>query len=170
MPSQKKMREIQEAGPIVFKKILEIFRAAKIPFICPSGTALGLYRDGKLIETDTDLDFLLPAGIIGNGNVKLLLSAIPYKIGCNTEHQLTLTTLKPAIICDFQFYRSHQSGYAIKAPHFFFFEASELDYPHIIQHPDYGPVPIPSNPEGYFARKYGPDWHIPKYQQKRVVS
>jgi hypothetical protein len=38
---------------IVFKKVLD---SCDIPFMLSEGTALGMYRDGKLIENDDDID------------------------------------------------------------------------------------------------------------------
>ena len=160
--------EIKERGALAFVEALEALQAAEIPFLLTSGTALGLYRDNDLIPTDTDLDFLVSGETIGRGNIKRVLEGSRYAVGWDTDHQVVLVNKAHRIICDFQFYRACAEGYSTREPHYLEYSASWIEKPHHITHPRFGRVPLIGSPEKFFERKYGADWRIPKYQQKRV--
>lgn len=152
--------EIGKEGRKVFKEVLGKLKGIK--FFVFSGTALGLYRDGDLILSDTDIDFIVPEEI----GQQEIIKRLELDTKRSDEFQLTFRH-SSGIMVDFLFYRDDGEHYALPKPHYFPIEKYHLDKIDW-RKTKYGKVPFPNDVEKLFEQKYGEDWTVPKYQQKRV--
>jgi hypothetical protein len=153
-----------------FKGVLK--RLKNVHIAVTGGTALGLYRDKKLIDSDTDIDFTavytqeLEHKIRDALKDYQLMQEVFYK-----DALQQLVFLLDKMILDVHFLHQegegyscyHLGGYQESYPRYFFDQVKMLDTP-------YGLVPFPANLEAFLFTKYGEDWIVPQYRKKGVVT
>lgn len=163
--------DISEFGAEVFTEALLFLRTHCINYIAASGTALGLYREGSLIPTDTDIDI----SIMAYPGIEDLLkrSFSHYRLGIEAHLSADiqqLAFLPKGIILDFHMY------YPEKEQHVCVHSGGRIAYPKkhfdksIVIDTDYGDVRFPYDIEGYLTYKYGADWRIPTYRKKGTYA
>jgi len=154
------LEQIEEKGKEVFAESL--LRLNGIEYFVFSGTALGLYRDGDLIPTDTDIDFVIekPKSSVAELKKRFPDCAVQWQ----SDHQLTLVH-PTGVIIDFLFFYHCAEGWLFKAPYSWSVKSECFDLVDIRQ-TKYGPVRFPMNIEHIFVNKYGADWTTPKFQKK----
>lgn len=140
-------------------------RIEDLPYMVGSGTALGLYRDGKLIETDTDIDIIFTVDLANE--IARRFHDWPQIVTVAHQDRIQQLAYYPQdTIVDFHFYRpsavpglyecNHQNGTLV-------FELGGVMG--TIQ-TKYGQVNIPPNIEVMLAEEYGPDWRTPIHRKK----
>ena len=154
------LKEIGEEGRVVFQEVLK--RLEGVNYFVFSGTALGLYRDGDLIPSDTDIDFVIKKDESSIADLKIRLSG--YVIHWQSDHQVTFIHPK-GIIVDFLFLYKCEEGWELRAPHSWSVKSECFDSVDIIK-TKYGEVRFPNDVESIFVKKYGDDWRTPKFQRK----
>lgn len=154
------LKQIGEEGPKVFAEVLSKLKG--VNYFVFSGTALGLYRDGDLIPTDNDIDFVIKKEESSIADLKIRLSG--YAVHWQSDRQITFIHPK-GIIVDFLFLYKFDEGWEIQAPHYWSVK-SECFNSVTIKETKYGLVRFPVNVESIFLKKYGKDWRTPKFQQK----
>lgn len=154
------LQEIAKEGPSVFAEVLRQLHG--IEYFVFSGTALGLYRDGDLIPTDTDIDFVIEKSRSSIAELRKRLSNCAVK--WESDHQVTFIHPKGVVI-DFLFFRGCAEGWVFEVPHPWKIKKECFDSVDF-RKTKYGIVRFPMNVEYIFAKKYGEDWRTPKFQGK----
>jgi len=156
----------QAAHTKVLMRGLEAALPLNLPMWVSSGTLLGLYRDGKFIPSDTDIDI----GIRVDREVdrdQVIELMKPWRLcrqlTCGEEskvQQLSFMTEEDTIF-DIYFYYpegefliNHNTCCILKKP-------AHLFNPLVGWHSPAGPVPAPNNLEGYCEMRYGKDLRTP---------
>ena len=140
---------------------VDIFEHLEVKYCIVFGTLLGIYRDGNLIEHDTDTDIA-----VWIDNEEELIKIVEKM----KENKLILTRLTPKMI---SFTRG---GDYIDI---YFYEKENTESENLINHPSFGTLTpadfsknntvsfnnrefaCPVNPEVYFQKLYGSDWRTP---------
>lgn len=140
---------------------VDIFEHLEVKYCIVFGTLLGIYRDGNLIEHDTDTDIA-----VWIDNEEELIKIVEKM----KENKLIPTRLTPKII---SFTRG---GDYIDI---YFYEKENTESENLINHPSFGTLTpadfsknntvsfnnrelaCPVNPEVYFQKLYGSDWRTP---------
>jgi len=157
-----------------------ILQKTGINYWISSGNLLGIYRDGKLIDHDTDIDVnvtvkwdSLQANILSkqvvlgltNNDFRIIRTAIYH----NHFMQLATMDLKTNVIFDVCFFYS-----GIVAKHVVYFDVSgyiekPMKFVNTIDNFSFKGVdyPVPHKVEDFLAWKYGSDWRTPK--EKKVA-
>lgn len=145
-------------------------RLAGLRFVVAGGTALGLHRDGDLIDTDQDVDFVCPL----SEQVEALARFDGLKRRYQREWDRVLYQtgwMLQGYPVDVHFYAPVGDEYVCRheinggESVRLIFPRAALDRPEI-RATKYGPVPLPGDVEGYLTRKYGDDWRVPQYRKK----
>jgi len=140
---------------------VDIFEHLEVKYCIVFGTLLGIYRDGNLIEHDTDTDIA-----VWIDNEEELIKIVEKM----KENKLILTRLLP-LITSFT-----RGGDYIDI---YFYEKENTESENLINHPSFGTLTpadfsknntvsfnnrefaCPVNPEVYFQKLYGSDWRTP---------
>jgi hypothetical protein len=144
-------------------------RLAGLPCIVGGGTALGLHRDGDLIATDADLDFLVIAGQEVETRQRFADCRLRYERsydGGRTLHQLGWRVAGYPV--DVHFYAPDPGGETYSTRHMegrLIFHRGAFEQPEL-RATQYGLVPMPGDVERFLATKYGDDWRIPQHEKK----
>ena len=154
------LQQIGKHGPSVFIEILPKLKGVR--YFVFSGTALGLYRDGDLIPTDTDIDFVIEKKYSSIADLRTRLSNCD--VQWESDDQVTFIHPKGVII-DFLFFRECADGWAFEAPHSWVIKKECFDSVDL-RETKYGLIRFPMKVESIFAKKYGDDWKTPKFQRK----
>lgn len=145
---------------------------AGTPHMVGSGTALGLWRDGSLIPTDTDIDFIYEINDFdSNGklvdHIKSQFNYLPLILEVTHEGKTQqLAFQHPDFILDFHFYRRNQTNGMSECYHqggVLSFDFSGGSMPIETQ---YGIVYVPRLIEEMLEREYGYDWKVPQHRKK----
>ena len=156
-------------GNDLFKKILK--RLDGIKFTVAGGTALGLYRDKKLIfdDTDIDIDVVWIEGL--EEKLRSIFSDFPLASEIFYDDKIQqLAFLPDGIIFDIHFSYLEDGHYICRHT------AGELSYPKyffdepIFKDTSFGIIPFPGNIDAFLFRKYGMDWMIPQYRKKGTLK
>lgn len=151
----------------LFSQVIQRLNEAGINYSLGSGTALGIYRDGDLIPTDTDLDFMV-FDAQGVRRIKEVFSDFTLAVEVIEDDKVQqLAYFHQNIVIDFHFYRfidgmyecKHQAGVL----RFLVSGFIELDSP-------YGQCQMIENVESMLVSEYGSDWHIPQYRKKGMFK
>lgn len=140
---------------------VDIFEHLEVKYCIVFGTLLGIYRDGNLIEHDTDTDIA-----VWIDNEEELIKIVEKM----KENKLILARLLP-LITSFT-----RGGDYIDI---YFYEKENTESENLINHPSFGTLTpadfsknntvsfnnrefaCPVNPEVYFQKLYGSDWRTP---------
>jgi hypothetical protein len=145
-------------------------RLEGLRFVVAGGTALGLHRDGDLIDTDTDVDFVCPVSEQAEALARFEGSARRYQrewggvlyqtgwllVGYPVDVHFYVPGPDESYVC-----RHEVNSESVRLV----FPRAALDAPEW-RTTRYGPVPLPGDVEGYLERKYGADWRVPQYRKK----
>lgn len=163
-------RSLPEEAIKTLAQCCQIFDNFKIPYSLGWGTALGIYRGGKLIAHDNDLDFdffdynnpNLIIKVLKNVNIQLARKVFYY----NKLQQLVFIS-ENGIIIDLvfwvkkgkNFFSYCEPGCTLKLP-----EATIVNGTQIIKQEN-GSFSVLSSIEQYLTDIYGLDWKIPKHSK-----
>ena len=149
---------------------VDIFEHLEVKYCIVFGTLLGIYRDGNLIEHDTDTDIA-----VWIDNEEELIKIVEKM----KENKLILTRLLP-LITSFT-----RGGDYIDI---YFYEKENTESENLINHPSYGTLTpadfsknntvsfnnrelaCPVNPEVYFQKLYGSDWRTPIKDKHAILD
>lgn len=149
------------------KACCRLLAALKVPYAVSSGTALGIYRNKKLIAHDNDIDFDIwdcedTAPIISRfAEIGLQLARkVLYK---GKIQQLVFTSDEPGMLVDLLFYRRKWSnfvnyaepGYVLKLPPGLCNNVEILEW-------EGTPIAFHGPAEKYIETMYGADWRTPR--------
>jgi hypothetical protein len=144
-------------------------RLAGLSFVVAGGTALGLHRDGDLISSDLDVDFIAP--LSQQAEALRRFEGVKRRYTREWDHVLYQTGWWLGYAVDVHFYVPEGDTYVCR--HVFdtatergvqgrlVYPRAWLDAPEI-RETKYGPVPLPGDVEAYLLHKYGPDWRTPR--------
>lgn len=146
-------------------------RLAGLSFVVAGGTALGLHRDGDLIDTDGDVDFIAP--VSEQPEALMRFSGVKPRYRRAWAGVLYQTGWWLGYAVDVHFYVPDPGGETYHCRHQFdtatergvqgrlVYPRAWLDAPEI-RATRYGLVPMPGDVEAYLLHKYGPDWRTPR--------
>ena len=149
---------------------VDIFEHLEVKYCIVFGTLLGIYRDGNIIEHDTDTDIA-----VWIDNEEELIKIVEKM----KENKLIPTRLTPKMI---SFTRG--GDYT----DIYFYEKENTESENLINHPSYGTLTpadfsknntvsfnnrelaCPVNPEVYFQKLYGSDWRTPIKDKHAILD
>lgn len=152
----------------VMRNCCETLEEMKITYFLTDGTALGLYREGKYIQHDTDID----VDIIGEYDLYLIEKKFRDKLHMNLGRKLFYKNLlqqlvfytDDEIIFDMVFWRKEGDYYYVNFP--------ECEYRCKLHSKYFGEpylytfsgktYPLHSRIEEWLVDRYGNDWNVPK--------
>jgi phosphorylcholine metabolism protein LicD len=151
----------------VLVECTQVLDREKVNYFLCDGTILGIYRDGRLIPHDNDID----VSIFGDFDVDILKNSFKergYKIGRELYYKRKIQQLtvysKHEVIFDMCFWRDQDDGYAYhyvpevkngRRQKLGYFNKSLIEYQgHLF--------PTFINIECWLQEQYGDSWHIPE--------
>lgn len=160
-------RPLNEHAHKVLLECTQLLRLKNVNYFLCDGTILGIYRDGRLIPHDNDID----VAIFGDFNVDVLKKSfmeMGYSVGRelyfkNKIQQLTIFS-KEEVIFDMCFWRDQGDGFAYhyvpevangRRQKIHYFKQSSIDYQGM-QYFTY------SDLEAWLLDQYGETWSIPE--------
>jgi len=135
------------------------------PYFLSWGNALGLYRDGKFIAHDSDIDFDIVDYYDFDKIDEAMEQAdlqLAQQITYKKQIQQLVYLSQSGVIIDVVFWRKKdemlvtycEPGYVLKLPSKLMRKPTYINYQGKL-------YPISSNPEEYLLTLYGPDWRTP---------
>jgi len=153
------------------QKVLNALEKHKIPYWLDGGILLGIYRDKKLIEGDSDLDIGIYVDTIKNPKKKKqlinLLKDLNWSLLLDQESRLKFKHNTSNTGFDFWIFNKANEFYWHRAWGVcFYFKLECLNTLTKFKCNDFNYF-IPSNPETYLADLYGEQWRIPNPNFKK---
>lgn len=177
-PQQFESEMRQRIGINVIKQLVKVFSIYKIDLVVDMGTLLGLYRDGRLISWDNDVDFMLFH--YDMEQAFQILGSLMDKDYSEYSFENLVVSKNNDLISQIEFSCStfpfDEPGFPItinarenrdnltvwvkfpdlwSAPREHFESLEYLDF-------EDSSFPIPALTEKYLAHIYGPDWRTPR--------
>ena len=145
-----------------------LLELSKLRFWCSAGTALGLYRDGKPIEHDTDIDFEVGLNWEANNSqaiIDLMRSFLDNGFATHRIMEYEGKTMQLAFIKDnvvFDIYFMYSGVELHRLVNFNEHGIYDIPFQFIVELTEHEDLPFPSPIEEYLEYRYGSDWKTPK--------